>query len=54
MIRHQAQDCTLEGASSAAMFIDCYMAKELQTVVERDPLIPDVVYKFSLPMTDGD
>jgi hypothetical protein len=34
-------------------FIDSYMADSLQTVVERDGILPNVVYKVSIPMTDA-
>jgi hypothetical protein len=34
-------------------FIDSYMADSLHTVVERDGVLPNVVYKVSIPMTDA-
>jgi hypothetical protein len=34
-------------------FIDSYMADSLHTVVERDRVLPNVVYKVSIPMTDA-
>ncbi|KAH7391706.1 hypothetical protein BKA66DRAFT_568121 [Pyrenochaeta sp. MPI-SDFR-AT-0127] len=33
-------------------FIDMYMAEELHSVVERDPIVPGIVYKVSIPMTN--
>lgn len=34
-------------------FIDGYMADSLHTVVERDGILPNIVYKVSIPMTDA-
>ncbi|RMZ73899.1 carbohydrate-binding module family 35 [Pyrenophora seminiperda CCB06] len=33
-------------------FLDKYMAEELHTVVERDAVFPNLVYKVGIPMTD--
>lgn len=35
-----------------ANFIDTNMADKLHTVVERDPIIPCIIYMVSIPMTD--
>ncbi|KAG9196651.1 hypothetical protein G6011_01772 [Alternaria panax] len=34
-------------------FIDSYMSDSLHTVVERDGILPNVVYRVSIPMTDA-
>lgn len=34
-------------------FIDGHMADSLHTVVERDGILPNIVYKVSIPMTDA-
>jgi hypothetical protein len=34
-------------------FIDSYMSDSLHTVVERDGILPNVVHRVSIPMTDA-
>jgi hypothetical protein len=52
MIRHTAAALRSDDRAMLYDFIDSFMADSLHTVVERDPIIPSIIYKVSIPMTD--
>ncbi len=54
MLRNTGVALRQEDREKLNNFIDSYMADSLQTVVEHDGILPNVVYKVSIPMTDAD
>jgi hypothetical protein len=52
MIRHTAAALCKDDRAMLYNFIDSYMADSLHTVVERDTILPNIIYKVSIPMTE--
>lgn len=52
VIRNTAVPLRSDDRETLHTFIDKYMGESLRTIVQRDVILPEIVYKISIPMTD--